>query len=389
MKLAVPKSGLIYYFLIGLMFSILNTLRLTFEIYQLRYLIIIFYYLYYSIIPAYVFTSFFYKKLNNKLTLTECILWSFIVVYLFIFIILIDRKVSILNDEIYFSLFHNVIISSVLGLILINTQNKKYFLNLMLSLIVLLGPLLSASIGYYYISRNIDVIESNNEKVKYVVTKNNQIIISSWGAHYLVRILRSENSFLKYLISGIGSCGETANHVITILNEHNILSRKVNFQGEDHSFIEYYENNTWYVVDPGYFGSTILTREERGNRRMEEYGSITCVYTYNETEIVDLTEYYTNTDTIHINILKNTEKVANVKVQMQHLFRDVNWTIPIIPLYTNINGSVIFKLGNTLLNEKANPYTNYYTLIINDEITEYKIQSEGEGNIKNFNIEIE
>jgi len=48
MKLAVPKSGLIYYFLIGLMFSILNTLRLTFEIYQLRYLIIIFYYLYYS-----------------------------------------------------------------------------------------------------------------------------------------------------------------------------------------------------------------------------------------------------------------------------------------------------------------------------------------------------
>jgi hypothetical protein len=198
------------------------------------------------------------------------------------------------------------------------------------------------------------------------------------------------SDFQKYLMTGIGACGEMATMASTFLNIMHLDARSVVLPAEDHAFVEVRLNESWMVVDPGYYQSEILTREERANRRVEEMGTISYVVTFSDSSFIELTQYYVPTDTIQIRITFNGEPVVNVGVFLEHIFRGDSFKIPggLQQFYTNSNGTVTLNLGGLDYNENAEEVESFFNIYVDGVKSGYNVTSLGAGETHLIMIEM-
>jgi len=201
--------------------------------------------------------------------------------------------------------------------------------------------------------------------------------------------LRANDDFWKFLLVGVGACGETAMATTTFLNDLNIEARKASFPGEDHAFVEVKINGNWLILDPGYYLSELLTREERAARRIEDIGAISYVTAYVDSSFVELTQYYVPADTIVIRITYGSEPLANAQIYLSHKFRNRQLRLPdsISTFYSDGNGTIVLHMGALTYNNRAEPYEPYYWIYVNGKNTGYNVTSTGTG--KTHFIEID
>jgi hypothetical protein len=192
---------------------------------------------------------------------------------------------------------------------------------------------------------------------------------------------RANKDFWKYLMVGVGVCGEMEMATSTFLAKLGFQTREVRFPGENHAFTEVEINGTWMVLDPGYFQSQILTREERAAERIKEFGAISYVITYVNESFVELTDYYVPTDTIKITVTSNGEPLANANLYLTHKFMSAIWRLPdnIHAFVLDSSGTIILHLGELSYNDRAKEYDECYWVNVNGIDTGYNITSTGTG----------
>lgn len=198
--------------------------------------------------------------------------------------------------------------------------------------------------------------------------------------------LRAQNDFWKSLEVGTGRCGEMSMTTISYLSRLGIEARKVGFPGEDHEFVEVKFNNSWWVVDPGYYQGEIISRQERADRRIGDVGAISYVVAYLDSSFVELTQEYVPVDTVIIRVTHNGEHLANAQIILKHLFMSNEWSLP--PLYTDGNGTVILHLGALNYNDRAKEYESYYRILVDGKDTGFKATSTGSDQVHVIEIEL-
>jgi hypothetical protein len=216
-----------------------------------------------------------------------------------------------------------------------------------------------------------------SEKASFI---SNLVANSNFDLAYFMGI-RANNDFEKYLLDGVGRCGEMAMATSTFLNELGVNARVVSLPGEDHEFVEVSLNGTWMVVDPGYYGSQILTREQRASDRVKEMGAISYVIAYVNSSFIELTQEYVPTDTIIIRVTDNGEPLANAQVYLEHTFMGGQCRLPGATqvFYTDSNGTVTLHLGSMNYNANAGDTEPFYRVYVNGIDTGFNVTSTGTG----------
>jgi hypothetical protein len=212
------------------------------------------------------------------------------------------------------------------------------------------------------------------------------MVMSIWRYRNLyVSFHRAEGDYLKYLILGVGACGEMAKATKSALGFLGLESRLVDFPGEDHMFVEVRINATWLVVDPGY-RLNLLTREERGNLRLQELGGLSYAFAHTENGFIELTSEYTMTDSVLVRVTRHGEPLSNARVILQHKFMGSIRKLP--PFHTNTNGTVTFHLGPMMYDEASIEPVGYWIYV--DEIdTGHNVTSSGTGDLHCIEIDLE
>jgi hypothetical protein len=198
---------------------------------------------------------------------------------------------------------------------------------------LLLGILLLPYAATYFAYNNqLSTIEnqSNDREKIEVISK---FVLNShtpfWGdfGKIFYAPLRANDDFLKFLVLGVAGCGDMAFSTCNYLDFLEMDSRVVGFSGEDHALAEVYYENEWMVIDPGY-SYTLITQQQRGQKRVEEMGGLSYVVTkYNNTK-VDLTKKYVPTDQVTIKVIENDFAVPNASVSLKHKFLGSNRSLP-------------------------------------------------------------
>lgn len=234
--------------------------------------------------------------------------------------------------------------------------------------------------------------QKNNDAdtIAYVSEYVIDITTSIWRGNGYVKFHRAQNDFLKYLILGVGGCGETAMASTVFFDHLDIESRRVAFPGEDHAFVEVKLNGTWMVADPGYYGSELLTREERGLKRVEEFGALSYVIAYTDSMFIELTQYYVTTDAIVITLTYDDEPVANAEIFLKHTFLGRETRLPSqeYMFYSDGNGTVVLHMGSLAYNEKAGEAESYFWIYVNGRNTGLNVTSTGSGKIHYVGIDL-
>jgi hypothetical protein len=189
--------------------------------------------------------------------------------------------------------------------------------------------------------------------------------------------MRAQNDFWKFLMVGSGLCGEMSTATVSYLDRLGIEARKVGLPAENHEFVEVKLNGSWWVVDPGYFGGNILSRQERARKRIEEVGAISYVMTFVDSSFVELTHEYVSTDTIIIRVLREGEPFANAQIVLTHRFQGNDRSLP--PLYTDGDGAVTLHLGALNYNSNAGLAESFFRIYVNGQNTGQNVTSTGTG----------
>jgi len=231
--------------------------------------------------------------------------------------------------------------------------------------------------------------QSNTERVEFVSEYVRIATTSFWGLGVIegryVSFHRASSDFLKFLMVGAGSCGEMAHATKAFFDNLDLESRIVILPGEDHMFVEVKLNGTWLVVDPGY-GFNLVTREERGSRRLEELGGLSYVVAHTGQGLIELTHHYVTTDRIVIRVTENCESIANARIVLKHIFMGNKLSLP--EFHSDVNGTVELNLGLlTYNNSKIEPAEPYYWIYVNDQNTKLQVSSTGSG--KSVYIEVD
>ena len=208
---------------------------------------------------------------------------------------------------------------------------------------------------------------------------------------YLMNLgIRADNDFQKYLIYGVGACGEMAMSASTFLNKLGLNARVVSLSGEDHEFVEVNITGTWMVVDPGYYQSQILTREQRAGDRVREMGAISYVIAYVNSSFIELTQEYVSTDTIIIRITNNSQPVTNTQVYLEHAFLGEQWRLPDATnvFCTDANGTVTLHLGSMSYSANAGNTDSFYRIYVNGIDTGFNVTSTGTGQTRFVKIDL-
>ncbi|RLF46747.1 MAG: hypothetical protein DRN20_06830, partial [Thermoplasmata archaeon] len=194
-----------------------------------------------------------------------------------------------------------------------------------------IAPYVSACLGFAYITSTIGETENLWEKATHVSEYVRSITISLWKfdgwKRRYVTWHRADSDFQKYLVVGAGACGEMAYATKMFLDHLHIGSHVASFPGEDHAFVEVRLDNTWLVLDPGY-QLNLITREERGQKRLEEMGGLSYVVAYIDQDTVEITQKYVPTDKIVIKITDNGMPVADAKIVLSHIFMGETKSLP-------------------------------------------------------------
>jgi len=260
--------------------------------------------------------------------------------------------------------------------------------------LILITPYVSAFLGLNYAISVIKAIGNENDRARFVSQYIRAITISFWGLQGLERKYVSFHralrgsclDFQKFLMNGVGSCGEMTRATKVLLDDLGIESRLVSFAGEDHMFVEVKINGKWLVLDPGY-QLNLITRDERGTKRLEEIGGLSYVVGYTDQGFVELTQQYVSTDKIVIKVLNDGEPIANAKIVLKHIFMGHEQSLP--EFYSDINGVVEINLGPlSYNNSKIEPAEPYYWIYVNGRNTHFKVSSTGSGKTTHIEVDL-
>ena len=190
---------------------------------------------------------------------------------------------------------------------------------------------------------------------------------------------RADNDFQKYLLTGVGKCKEMAIAASMALEDMGYRARIVSFPGEDHAFVEVDIDGTWMVVDPGYYQSQIVTREDRADYRLREMGAISYAVSFVDSSFIELTQDYVPTDTIIIRIRQNGEALSNAQIYLEHTFRGRSIKIPseFHTFFSNSNGTVTLHMGALNYNENAGEVDSFFRIYVNGNKTDFTVTSSG------------
>lgn len=204
------------------------------------------------------------------------------------------------------------------------------------------------------------------------------------------QVPRANTDCWKFMLSGAGRCGEMAIAGTNLMNAAGLLARRVVLPGEDHAFIEVMIDGVWYVADPGYYGSEVLSREERANRRIADFGAISYAVAYTKSGLVELTQSYVSVDVIVIRVTFGGEPLVNAQVYWVHKFMGSDLRIPDSGscFFSDGNGTVVLHLGTSTYADKAKPYESQFRIYINGEDTKYRVESKGTGETQVIEIDL-
>jgi len=201
---------------------------------------------------------------------------------------------------------------------------------------------------------------------------------------------RAGMDYWKFLLTGAGLCGEMAMAGTNLMNAAGLEARRIVFPGEDHSFIEVNIDGDWLIADPGDYGSKLVTRTEMTTRRVGTIGSVSYVAAYTEDSFIELTEQYVNIDTIVIRITRNGKPLACAQVVLKHRFEDRTVQLPCDDraFHTDINGTVMLRLGKPYYVNKYKGSEEYYWIYVNGQNTNHNVTSTGSGQIQLVEIDL-
>lgn len=214
--------------------------------------------------------------------------------------------------------------------------------------------------------------------------------------------LRSGYDLYSWIVFGVGACDEMAFVTKSILDEKNIEAYIAGFPGEDHYFTVIYTNDSWIVIDPGYYPSKAVSLKDRIGDRIREYGNISSLIVYiaeasptkvnlHFTGFIELTQYYVPNDIFIIYVTYNGHPVSGARIVLKHKFHGNIMEIPGkgLSYYTNSSGYSVIHLGGSIYNKSsANPYDESFEIYINDKPTGIFISSTASGVIHYIEIDI-
>ena len=393
------KFYLLVYLTVSLTFSLIifTKLALLLNIAFLKFLNVVLYDIYYYFMPSVAVSFLILLDKNASKTSSMGKLYGRVTFILFsilfsTMLFFVDSCVNILYCNMTFPLilpaaclFFRSEISKV--------KVSKYIVIAILTFI-LFTPYVSAFLGLNRIVSTIKAIENEKYEAQLVSQYIRAITISFWGLQGLERKYVSFHralrgsclDFQKFLMNGVGSCGEMARATEVLLDNLGIESRLVSFVGEDHMFVEVKIDDRWLVLDPGY-QLNLITRKERGARRLKDIGGLSYVVAYTDEGLVELTQQYVSTDKVVIRVLSNGEPIANAKVVLKHTFMGHEQLLP--EFYSDVNGIVELNLGPlSYNNSKIEPAEPYYWIYVNGHNTHLKISSTGSGETINIEIDL-
>ena len=391
------KFYLFGYLITSLIFSLINYTKLAFLL-NITLLNILLYDIYYYVMPS-VAIIFLLVLLDNSNPNTSSIrrLYSLVALSLWLIafsvLFFVDSCLNIPYCNVTFPLILPVVCSFFKPKISSMRKLAKYMVIAILSLI-LITPYVSAFLGLNYAISVIKAIGNENDRARFVSQYIRAITISFWGLQGLERKYVSFHralrgsclDFQKFLMVGVGSCGEMARATKLLLDDLGIESRLVSFAGEDHMFVEVRINDKWLVLDPGY-QLNLITRDERGTKRLEEIGGLSYVVGYTNRGFVELTQQYVSTDKIVIKVLNDGEPIANAKIVLKHIFMGHEQSLP--EFYSDINGVVEINLGPlSYNNSKIEPAEPYYWIYVNGRNTHLKVSSTGSGKTTYIEVDL-
>jgi hypothetical protein len=250
-------------------------------------------------------------------------------------------------------------------------------------------PLVTASFSNSLILQKASAIQNKEDQVRFIAQKVLETTTN-------VGVARTANDYEKLILAGDGACGEGALFMVTFLQNLGFEARQVGFPGEDHAMAEVRINSTWFVVDPGY--SLVLVSEQtRGERRIQEAGTLTYVAAYSNSGFTELTQQYVKTDTIIVRVLQNGEPVTDAGLTLTHtLVTDGNSRATTIPgnglaFHTDFNGTATIHLGKIepqTYNSSFTQTDQFYLLYVNGKSTDQKVTSTGNGIIREICVDI-
>ena len=267
--------------------------------------------------------------------------------------------------------------------------SKKKFVSLLAFVLLMSSflPHIATFTCYNTVKLQATSLDSPSERAIYV---SDTIRATTTFNFPLFDFFRSRKDFWKFLLIGVGACGEVATATANILEGLGFEARKVSFPGEDHAFVEVRIDNRWMVLDPGYYYSEILTREQRAERRIQDVGSVSYVVVCNGDSFVELTQQYVSTDTIVIRITRNGEPLSDVQVVLKHRFGSLITQLPCdgCQFHTDVNGTVTLHMGNVHYINEFKGSEEYYWIYVEDQNTGYNVTSTGTGQVHFVEIDL-
>jgi hypothetical protein len=234
-------------------------------------------------------------------------------------------------------------------------------------LIAIIMPNLVTIIGSTQLVANVSQMPLQ-DKVSYIDERVNSLTEYTW-------VFRSQWDNWKFLISGAGQCGEMATATNNFIHSASLTSRIVDIPGE-HDFVEVWVNGKWMVAD----GSNLVNQTSYGRIRTDSVGSLSYALTMSAGSFIELTQEYVPTDTIIINVTRNSQPIANIPITLVRTGA-LSATIPSSdrPFYTNADGIVTLHLGAARFIDAYEKTTNYYIIYANGQPTPYNVTSTGSG----------
>lgn len=259
-------------------------------------------------------------------------------------------------------------------------------------LLSMLMPHLTAFACYNSILSQASTIGNQDERATFI--SQAVYYATAFDCPYLKEYLRANRDFQKYLLVGVGACGELAMATVTYLKSLGFEARRAGFPGEDHAFIEVKIDGEWRVLDPGYYPSTLMTRSERAADRVNRVGTISYVAAYTDRSFIELTRQYIDTDTIVIRITNNGEPLADASVILIHTLRyDSNAYNVQLPgegfsFHTGTNGTVTLHLGKLAYAASFEKTDAYYWIYVDGQNTGHNVTSTGTGQTNIVEIDL-
>ncbi len=283
----------------------------------------------------------------------------------------------------------------ILSIVYINAKTRttilKQLIRSVMVMTIVFAILLFSSLNLFRIS--VNALNNLSDISHYVISRT--------YTDHLPNFVRSNYDLYLWVLLGGGHCDEMAFIAKNILEEKGYEVYIAGFPGEDHYFAIVRINDSWIVVDPGYFPRRAIPLDKRVECRIREYGNISSIIAYIIEQdtfklayryegFIELTQYYLPYDTFVIRITYKGHPIAGAQVVLKHRFHGDEVEIPGKGLcfYTNGSGYVVIHLSGSMYNKSdANPYDLYFEIYVNGRHTGKYIQSTMSG--KTHYIEID